>query len=243
MAFTFFISDLHLSEDRQDITDCLLAFLADEAPNADALYVLGDLFEFWIGDDDVTALSETVAQAFNKLSQTVPVFFIHGNRDFAIRDQWAHRAGITLLPEQYVIDLYGERTLISHGDELCTRDEAYMKFRKKARGWWWPRLMLAMPLAVRRYFARRGRRISQNNQKNLSAEIMDVTPSEVVKAMIKFDVRQFIHGHTHRPNIHHVPLGDQAGTRIVLGDWYEQGSVARISKQGITLESRNFCSS
>lgn len=240
MAFTYFISDIHLSEDRPDITACLLTFLREDAPQAEALYVLGDLFEYWLGDDDKTPLNESVASAFNELSQTTPVFFIHGNRDFAIRHGWAEKAGITLLPEQYVINLYGEPTLISHGDELCTRDKAYMKFRKKARGWWWPRLILSLPLQWRRRLAQRGRQISKNKQKKLREELMDVTPSEVVEAMNRFNVKQFIHGHTHRPNIHHVDLGESGGTRIVLGDWYEQGSIGRISKHGIKLEMRNL---
>ncbi|MEG3768919.1 UDP-2,3-diacylglucosamine diphosphatase, partial [Alteromonas sp. 14N.309.X.WAT.G.H12] len=145
MPFTYFIADLHLSEDRTDITQCLLSFLEHEAPQADALYVLGDLFEVWIGDDNVTPFNTTIANAFKAVSRTTPVYFIHGNRDFAIRDGWAKKAGMTILPEQTVVDLYGKPTLLTHGDELCTRDVNYQKFRKKSRGWWWPRLMLALP--------------------------------------------------------------------------------------------------
>ena len=240
MAFTYFISDIHLSESRQDITDCLLHFLTNEAPNAEALYVLGDLFEYWIGDDNITPLSVSVAKAFKQLSTTVPIFFIHGNRDFGIRQKWADSAGITLLPEQYVIDLYGTPTLISHGDELCTLDLDYQKFRKKARSWWWPRLMLALPLSMRKRIAENGRKKSQSKQQHLSAEIMDVTPAEVVKAMEQHKVAQFIHGHTHRPNIHQVELQNTSGTRIVLGDWYDQGSIGKVSEQGIALEVRKL---
>ena len=133
MPFTYFIADLHLSADRPDITQCLFDFLANEAPQAEALYVLGDLFEVWIGDDNVTPFNTSVADAFRQLSQQVPIYFIHGNRDFAIREQWAAKAGMQLLPEQTVIDLYNTPTLITHGDELCTRDVAYQKFRKKSR--------------------------------------------------------------------------------------------------------------
>ncbi len=240
MPFTYFIADIHLSAEREDITRCLLEFLASDAVQAESLYVLGDLFEFWLGDDDVTPLSEQIAAAFNTLSQSIPVYFIHGNRDFAIRQGWANKAGMTLLPEQHVIDLYGEPTLIMHGDELCTLDVEYQKFRKKARGWWWPRLVGALPLWLRRKLAERGRKTSQKNQQKLTAEIMDVTPEEVEKVMQKHNVARLIHGHTHRPNIHSLTVNNKPAHRIVLGDWYTQGSVLRVSAVDVSLEKRQF---
>ncbi|MBT1452071.1 UDP-2,3-diacylglucosamine diphosphatase [Glaciecola sp. XM2] len=239
-AFTYFISDLHLSAQREDITECFVHFMQHEAPQAQTLYILGDLFEAWIGDDDITPFSNTIAATIADVSKKIPVYFIHGNRDFAIREGFAKRAGMTLLPEQVVIDLYGRRTLISHGDELCTRDIEYQKFRKKARGWWWPRLMLALPLSMRRKIAERGRVTSQNNQKQLTADIMDVTPSEVEKAMRSFDVSTFIHGHTHRPDIHNFVLDGKPRQRIVLGDWYDQGSILRAQSDTLALETRPF---
>ncbi len=242
MPFTYFIADLHLSADRTDITACLLEFLSVEAPDADALYVLGDLFEVWIGDDDVTPFSEQIADALQTLSHSTPVYFIHGNRDFAIRDSWANKAGMTILSEQTVIDLYGEKTLITHGDELCTRDVVYQKFRKKARGWWWPRLMLAMPLWFRRRVARNGRAESKENQRHLNADIMDVTPEEVVRVMDHYNVRQLIHGHTHRPNIHTLTVRNETAKRVVLGDWYDQGSILKVSADGLELQKRKFTS-
>lgn len=240
MAFTYFIADLHLSADRPDITSCLLTFLQDEARHADALYVLGDLFEVWLGDDDVTPFSESIAAAFKACSAHCPVYFMHGNRDFAIRQGWLNKAGMQLLDAQTTVDLYGEVTLLTHGDELCTRDVAYQKFRKKSRSWWWPRLMLALPLWYRRRVARKGRQTSQANQKNLRPEIMDVTPAEVVKVMEAHDVRQLIHGHTHRPNVHMLTVNGQSAKRIVLGDWYDQGSVLRVSADELRLEQRQF---
>jgi len=241
MAFTYFIADLHLSADRPDITRCLTAFLADEAPKADALYVLGDLFEAWIGDDDINPFTTEVAHAFKALSDKgKPIYFIHGNRDFLIRDGFAKRAGMTLLPEREVVDLYGKPTLIMHGDELCTRDVEYQKFRKKARGWWWPRLMLLFPLSKRREIARKGREKSQSNTSNLNLSIMDVTPEEVVNAMDAAHVSRLIHGHTHRPAIHDVTLPSGSGQRIVLGDWYTQGSVLKVSETDVELEQRQF---
>lgn len=241
MPYTYFIADLHLSADRPDITDCLLDFLQNQATGADALYVLGDLFEAWIGDDDVNNFTSLIAGAFKLLSDSgTPVYFIHGNRDFLIREKFARRAGMILLPEQAVIDLYGKPTLIMHGDELCTRDVAYQAFRKKARGWWWPRLMLSLPLSIRRNIAAKGRATSQKNQLNLSAEIMDVTPSEVVSVMRGHVVERLIHGHTHRPAIHHLDIDGRSAQRIVLGDWYEQGSVLKVGPGELNLSKLLF---
>lgn len=240
-AFTYFIADLHLSAERDDINQCLFEFLRDQAPQADALYVLGDLFEVWIGDDDQNSFTVNIAKEFNALSQSgVPVYFIHGNRDFLIRERFAKQAGIKILPEQVVIDLYGEPTLIMHGDELCTMDIDYQTFRKKARSWWWPRIMLSLPLSTRRKLARKGRATSKQKQKKLSAEIMDVTPDEVVNCMEKFAVKRLIHGHTHRPAIHELVLNNQSAQRIVLGDWYEQGSVLKVSEENVDLMSMQF---
>ncbi|GAC13386.1 UDP-2,3-diacylglucosamine diphosphatase [Aliiglaciecola lipolytica] len=236
--FTYFIADLHLSAQRPDITECLANFLAGEALGADALYVLGDLFEYWIGDDDNSQFNQHVAALFKQFSQTgVPVYFIHGNRDFLIREKFAHKAGMTILNEQHVIDLYGTPTLIMHGDELCTLDVAYQKFRRKARSWWWPKMILALPLWLRRRLAQKGRETSQQNQQKLSMEIMDVTPSEVVNYMQKFEVQQMIHGHTHRPAIHQLVANNKAAIRIVLGDWYDQGSMLKITPKSIDLLS------
>ncbi|MFQ3249467.1 MAG: UDP-2,3-diacylglucosamine hydrolase [Glaciecola sp.] len=240
MSVTYFISDLHLSADRQDISECLFRFLENEAVHADALYILGDLFEVWIGDDDISPFSESVASALKTLSLSVPIYFIHGNRDFAIRQAFADRAGMTILPEQHVIDLYGRRALLMHGDELCTRDIEYQKFRKKSRSWWWPRLMLMLPLKTRQKIAKNGRETSKNNQKQLTADIMDVTQSEVELAMQRHDVDLLIHGHTHRPAVHEFTDCNRKMTRIVLGDWYDQGSILIASKEGLALESRVF---
>ena len=241
MPYTYFIADLHLSADRQDITDCLLGFLQSQATGADALYVLGDLFEAWIGDDDVNHFTSLIAGAFKQLSDSgTPVYFIHGNRDFLIRQKFARRAGMILLPEQAVIDLYGTPTLIMHGDELCTRDVAYQAFRRKARGWWWPRLMLSLPLSTRRNIASKGRKTSQQQQLSLSAEIMDVTPAEVVSVMRQQQVVRLIHGHTHRPAIHPLEIDGKTAQRIVLGDWYEQGSVLTVTPDTVELGVRTF---
>ncbi|MFQ3237581.1 MAG: UDP-2,3-diacylglucosamine hydrolase, partial [Paraglaciecola sp.] len=192
-------------------------------------------------DDNLTPFNQQVADAFRTLADGgVKLYFIHGNRDFLIREGFANRAGFTLLPEQIVVDLYGTPTLISHGDELCTRDVAYQKFRKKARSWWWPRLVLCLPLSIRQTIARKGRATSKANQQNLSLDIMDVTPQEVVKVMHHYGVQRMIHGHTHRPAIHQLEVNGQSATRIVLGDWYDQGSILKVSAQDIELLKHPF---
>jgi UDP-2,3-diacylglucosamine hydrolase len=240
-AFSYFISDLHLSQDRADINHCLFTFLREDAPHSDALYVLGDLFEAWIGDDDVNPFTQSIANAFKTLAdQGIPIYFIHGNRDFLIRRKFAKRAGMTLLPEQHVIDLYGQPTLLMHGDELCTRDIEYQAFRKKARGWWWPKLVLMLPLSVRRNIAEKGRKTSQQNHQKLSADIMDVTQQEVERVMQAHGVMRLIHGHTHRPDVHEFMLNGQAAKRIVLGDWYDQGSILKVSKDTLALSNSPF---
>lgn len=232
-----FISDLHLSADRPDITDAFVRFLQTQTPDATALFILGDLFEMWLGDDDRSPFTLHVAQHLHATSQHLPIYFIHGNRDFAIGRKFATTAGIQLLPEQQVIDLFGQRTVLLHGDELCTGDIAYMKFRKKARGWWWPRLMSAIPLPIRRQLAHRGRAVSKQNQRALSAEIMDVTPEEVVKTCELHQVTQMIHGHTHRPGYHQHNTQLGHAKRIVLGDWYTQSSVLVAQASGLHLST------
>lgn len=242
MAHTLFIADLHLSADRPDISEAFLRFMANDAPKADALYVLGDLFEAWIGDDDHNPFTAQVKQAFHTLTRGgVPCFFIHGNRDFLLGKRFAAETGITLLPEQQVIHLYGQRTLIMHGDSLCTRDLEYMAFRKKSRGWWWPRLMLMLPLAMRRKIAENGRRKSRQNYQHKPQEIMDVTPAEVLRVMREQGVDTLIHGHTHRPAIHHFEMNGKAAKRVVLGDWYSQASVLVVDRQGMRLQSSALC--
>lgn len=241
MQPTLFIADLHLSEDRSDITAAFDAFMSDQARDAAALYVLGDLFEAWIGDDDTSAFNQHIKQAFRRLTDSgVPVYFIHGNRDFLISKKFARETGIQLLPEQMVIDLYGEKVLIMHGDSLCTLDHKYMAFRKKSRGWWWPRLMLALPLWYRRRVAQNARKTSAMHHKNLSEQIMDVTPSEVTRVMTAAGVSTLIHGHTHRPAVHKFKLDGKRATRIVLGDWYSQSSVLEVSADGMQLHAKPF---
>ncbi|WP_105264911.1 UDP-2,3-diacylglucosamine diphosphatase [Pseudoalteromonas sp. T1lg76] len=233
MKRTLFISDLHLSAAQPDITAAFFEFLDTHIDaDVDALYILGDFFEVWVGDDANEALSDDIATRLKAISDSgVKVYFIHGNRDFLIGKKYAAQAGMTLLPEQSVINLYGTQVVLLHGDEMCTQDIEYQKFRRKSRGWWWPRLMLAMPLWYRRRVARNARIKSKMSQKNKRAEILDVEPGAVLETFAAHKVELMIHGHTHRPAIH-----DHGGkTRVVLGDWYEHSSYIVADASGLTL--------
>jgi UDP-2,3-diacylglucosamine hydrolase len=230
---TLFIADLHLSADRPDITAAFLQFINDKARKADALYILGDLFEVWIGDDNPEPLLDTVAAALSLLSRQVPIYFIHGNRDFVLKQGYASRANMQLLPPQQVIDLYGTATLIMHGDSLCTLDIAYQKFRQWWNQPWWQWLLLKTPLAFRQQLAAKARRKSAAHKARYNQQqqpqIMDVTPSEVPRVMAEYGVSKLIHGHTHRPAVHQLDLNGKAAQRYVLGDWYSQSSYLTVT--------------
>jgi UDP-2,3-diacylglucosamine hydrolase len=239
---TYFISDLHLTEDRSDITNAFKLFLETHmTDDVDALYILGDFFEVWIGDDGHTALTDEVASLLKSVSDRgIQVFFTHGNRDFLLGKQYAKQAGMTLLPEQQVIDLYGTPTVILHGDEMCTQDVAYQKFRKKSRGWWWPKLMLTMPLSYRRKVAKQARQKSIESQKGKPLDILDVTADAVLEMFAKHNVKHMIHGHTHRPNVHTIEKDGETLTRTVLGDWYSQSSYLVVTETAQTLCNHDF---
>jgi len=234
---TLFIADLHLSSERPDITAAFLRFLQQEATQAEALYILGDLFEVWIGDDNPEALLAQVAQATKALSDSgVPVYFCHGNRDFLLKQRYAKRAGLQLLAPATVVELYDHPTLLMHGDSLCTLDLGYQKFRTWWDQPWWQCLILSLPLWYRQHLARKARRVSAKDKAGKSSDIMDVTPDEVPKVMGIYGVQRLIHGHTHRPAVHQVPLANgQSGQRYELGDWYQQSSYLEVSRDGWQL--------
>jgi UDP-2,3-diacylglucosamine hydrolase len=237
---TLFVSDLHLDPERPAITELFGRFLDDEARGADALYILGDLFEAWVGDDDPSTAGAFVADRLRALAASgVPVNFIRGNRDFLLGDDYAKRAGINILPDPAVVMLHGEPTLVLHGDLLCTDDTAYQQVRAQTRDPRWQGDFLAQPLAARLAFAQQARAASQARHGELKASglletITDVAPDTVREWFKRYGVRRMIHGHTHRPAIHDEGDGN---TRIVLGDWYEQGSVLRVDANGMKLES------
>ncbi len=219
---TLFISDLHLEEARPDITRAFLDFLDTRARGAEQLYILGDFFEAWIGDDEHTPLQDQVADALKSVSDAgTALFLMHGNRDFLIGEDFCARVGATLLDDPTVVDLYGTPTLLMHGDSLCTADVEYQKFRASMRNQQWQKAFLQRPLQDRQMVARQLREISMAKNKGKEEFIMDVTPEEVVKVMESHGVRRLIHGHTHRPAVHQHQVNGQAATRIVLGDWHE----------------------
>ena len=237
---TLFVSDLHLDPERPAATELFGRFLEGEARNAGALYILGDLFEAWVGDDDPSTAGAFVADRLRALADSgVPVSFIRGNRDFLLGQEYAERAGMTILPDPAVVMLQGEPTLILHGDLMCTDDTAYQQFRAQTRDPRWQAEFLAQPLAARLAFAAQARAASKARYGELQASgqseaITDVTPTTVREWFKRYGVRRMIHGHTHRPAIHDEGDGN---TRIVLGDWYEQGSVLRVDAGGARLES------
>ena len=238
MAETLFISDLHLDPGRPEIIDLAAEFLTTRAIHADALYILGDLFEFWIGDDQPTAGLSPVLEAFETLkAQQTPIFFIAGNRDFLLGESFSTRYGITRLADSTVIDLYGESTLIMHGDTLCTDDTRYQQLRSMLRAPKWQQQFLALPLEERIRQALALREQSEAETGAKESMIMDVNPTTVSDEMAKASVTRLIHGHTHRPAIHDLEVNGQRAQRIVLGDWYEQGSVLVCNVNGCQLES------
>jgi len=230
-AETLFISDLHLDEERPDIVSLFLKFLSERAPQADRLYILGDLFEAWVGDDDDVAIVQTIKNSLKQLSSQIPVFVMHGNRDFLIGDLFAKETGCQLLPETQVIDLYGEATLLMHGDTLCTDDVAYLKMRQTLRNPLWQKDFLSKSLDERRMMARQLRMQSQAATQAKAEDIMDVNAQAVKHAFKAHNVQKIIHGHTHRPNIHALEFEEQSCQRLVLGDWYTKGSVLICDEQ------------
>jgi len=233
---TLFISDLHLETDRPDIGQQFFSFLTDEAGGAEALYILGDLFDAWVGDDDPNPHYAEVKTALRKLVDSgVPVYFMHGNRDFMVGDDFAAETGVQILPDPIAVDLYGEHVLLSHGDALCTDDFEYQQIRAMTRRPEWQAAMRSKPLEERLMIAKAARAESQARGQTLDMDIMDVNDTAVKKTILDYGVDILLHGHTHRPNVHDVDLGERTARRIVLGDWYDQGSVLRWNEQGPVL--------
>ena len=241
MSKVLFISDLHLSEDRRDITDCFLSFLNNTVRNqCDTLYILGDFFEVWVGDDNLSSLNLEIAAALKSISDSgTNVFFIHGNRDFFVGEHYALRCGMTILPEPDVITINNQPISILHGDSLCTDDEGYMKFRRFIRHPIVKTILLSLPLFTRKWIGKKMRESSKQSQQHKNMAIMDVNEQAVSEVFESTNTSMMIHGHTHKPFIHeatgqYLSLGR---TRIVLGDWYTQGSYLSFTDGQPTLHS------
>ena len=242
MQKTYFIADLHLSENRPHLLALFRQFMQEQAPEAEKLYILGDLFDFWIGDDEQSNLISEVQQLIRYLTeQGVPCYFQHGNRDFLIGKKFANACGLTLLPTYQVIDLYGTPTLLCHGDTLCVDDVKYQHYRKKVHQKWRQWLFLHLPLKVRLKIAEKIRAKSRQDKQLKSTEIMDVNAAFVQQMFAQFHVTQMIHGHTHRQKHHEIPPHFH---RIVLGDWGETSSLLEVTPHSIefindTLRRKN----
>jgi len=231
---TRFVSDLHLDVSRPDVTACFIRFLQQITGTTNALYILGDLFEVWSGDEDPTPDHRAVAAALRAFTADgTPCYLTHGNRDFLIGQRYAHESGIQLLHERTVIELGGERILLMHGDELCTDDVSYQRFRSVVRSPIVHRLFFMLPLSARRAIADRLRQSSVEAMK--PDAITDVNATAVTTAMRTADVRILVHGHTHRPAIHRIKVDGEPALRIVLGDWYTQGSLLNWTDSGPEL--------
>ena len=235
---TLFISDLHLEAQQPDIGEQFLAFLQGEARDAEALYILGDLFEVWLGDDDPNPYYQQMKAGLRKLADTgVPIYFMHGNRDFTIGEQFCEETGAALLNDPTVLNLYGRDVLLCHGDSLCTDDVQYQQVRAMTRDPAWQAMMLAKSIQERIAFAVQAREESIARGDSISDEIMDVNADAVMATLREHNVDIMLHGHTHRPAVHDIDMDGKHATRIVLGDWYEQGSIVRWNEDGPTLES------
>jgi UDP-2,3-diacylglucosamine hydrolase len=234
VSFSLFISDLHLSPDTPEATGTLLRFLRETAPAADALYVLGDLFEYWIGDEGLAQpFAKEIANALRTLTEGgMPVHFMHGNRDFLVGERFALASGMKLLADPAVVDLYGTRTLLMHGDSLCSDDVEYQKFRSMVRNPAWQQAFLAKPLEERVRIAREVRGKSEQAKQVKDLTIMDVSPATVDDTFRAHRCARMIHGHTHRPARHEHNVDGRACERWVLGDWYDHGSYLLCDASG-----------
>jgi UDP-2,3-diacylglucosamine hydrolase len=234
---TLFISDLHLDAVRPEITGLFLTFLTEEARSASSVYILGDFFEAWIGDDDDDPHHGRVMDGLKELTAAgVPVFLMHGNRDFLIGERFAARTGVRLLQDPTVLDLYGIPTLLMHGDTLCTDDKEYQMVRRMLRDPAWQKDYLSKSLTERRAIAAHAREQSKLHTAAKAEYIMDVNQKAVEAVMEKHGVTRLIHGHTHRPAVHRFASAGEDRERIVLGDWYEQSSRLRFAPDGGVLE-------
>ena len=233
---TLFISDLHLDPQRPDITTQFLKFLETEAVSAEALYILGDLFEVWIGDDDPEPEKRRVVAGLKRLRERgVPCFVMHGNRDFLIGSRFTAESGCEVLEDPTIVHIYGARVLATHGDMLCTDDVSYQRLRTTVRDLGWQSMFLALSVEQRLVLATEARAGSKEHVARMSSEIMDVNPAAVESAMRAANVTLLLHGHTHRPDVHELNVDGRNARRIVLGDWYDQGSVLRWNEDGYEL--------
>jgi UDP-2,3-diacylglucosamine hydrolase len=231
-----FISDLHIDAGRPEITAQFLEFLRTDAEAADALYILGDLFESWVGDDAPDTAQSAVLRGLKSLTDSgTACFVMHGNRDFLLGPRFTELSGAELLPDPVVLTLYGQQVLVMHGDALCTDDESYQRLRATVRDAGWRREFLALPVRARLALANAARDGSRAHTAAVAENITDVNPASVERVLRDAGTSALLHGHTHRPAVHELCVDGRPCVRIVLGDWYDQGSVLRWDERGYAL--------
>lgn len=233
-----FVSDLHLDAERPAAIDTFVDFIEREGVKSERFFILGDLFEVWVGDDDDDPAMARVIDAIAQLRHyEVPCYIMHGNRDFLLGDAFAQRTGAKILTDYVTVDIYGQALLLTHGDLLCTDDTAYMKLRATVRDPQWQSNFLARPIEERRQIAASLRERSRTETAMKSGEIMDVNQSAVEETLRSHGVNLLVHGHTHRPGVHRFDIDGQPATRIVLGDWYTQGTILQWDRHGFKLRT------
>jgi len=233
---TFFVADLHLTDARPEATGRFFRFLDTEARGADALYILGDLFEAWVGDDhDETVAHDTARRLRSLVDSGTPVYFMHGNRDFMLAQRYAAASGMTLLADPTSVELYGVSTLLMHGDTLCTDDTAYQRFRNRVRRPWVLGLLRRLPLSLRHRMARQARAGSESAKADKPAEIMDINTAEVHRVLRAHGAQRLIHGHTHRPACHPHEIDERVCERWVVPDWYARWGYVVCDAAGCAL--------
>ena len=239
MSHTLIISDLHLSEDEPHITQLFINFTQTIAPAADALYILGDLFEYWAGDDDRnTPFHQKIIAAMRTLAQLgTPVFIMHGNRDFLMDHDLAQDCNATILPDPSMVNLYGHPTLLTHGDALCTDDVQYQAFRQQVRQTPWRNNFLSQPLAQRKAQIEQLRKMSEDQKQTKAMDIMDVNLQAVAELFRQHSYPRMVHGHTHRQKHHLHEVDGKSCERWVLGDWHTTGNALRCDTEGCSYQT------
>lgn len=233
-----FVSDLHLDAERPDAIDAFVDFVSRECIKSERIFILGDLFEVWVGDDDDDPTLARVIDAIASLrAYEVPCYIMHGNRDFLLGETFASRTGAKILTDYVTVDIYGQSLLLTHGDLLCTDDTAYMGLRSTVRDPQWQTAFLARPIQERRKIAASMRERSKTETAVKPEDIMDVNQTAVEQTLRSHGVQILVHGHTHRPGVHRFEIDGQAATRIVLGDWYTEGTILQWDRNGFKLRT------
>ena len=234
------MSDLHLDKKRPEAIKFFIDYMNYVSPSTKAIYILGDLVEYWVGDDDPADGLEDVFKIISKKSKEINIYFMHGNRDFLISENFCKKHGMKLLQDPTLINLYDKKVLLMHGDTLCTDDKQYQEYRALVRSHTWQSKMLIKTLSERLMIAQQLREKSLEATENKKEYIMDVNNGTVIEIMKEYDADILIHGHTHRPNVHKLQINQKDIKRIVLGDWYDRSFILELSKDKITIDKQSL---